>query len=179
MSPSFQLHVDTRQCQTRRRCAIGGYVYSATCPQLLIHVSQGPTTGSMCQGFQVGEACPIAQANWYEHGSRDGRLERYIVRQLQQVRNRQRKDDLAIYGDAPIPAVEYLFAPIAREGILIEEHSRTSQSLCVARRALLRAAAQGASRFCRRTPSDPPVLMNATLRRHLTFHSNLLSVCGR
>jgi hypothetical protein len=122
MSPSSQLSVNTHQGQTRRRCAIGSFVHSVTCPQLLIRAGQGPTTGSMCHGFQVGEACPIAQANWYEHGSLDSRHERYVVRQLQQVRNRQGKDDLAIYRDALIPAVEHLFAPIA------SKHGRTSQS---------------------------------------------------
>jgi hypothetical protein len=93
----------------------------------------------MCHGFQVGKACPIAQANWYGHGCRDSRHEWHVVRQFQQIGNCQGKQSLGIYGDALMPAVEHLFAPIACESILIKEYTEPPLALPlpVARPALL------------------------------------------
>jgi hypothetical protein len=73
----------------------------------------------------VGEACPIAQASWYKHGGRHGRHKGQIVGYLQQVSNCYCKGNLAIYGNAIVPAAKHLFAPIARPSIFIKEHGGT------------------------------------------------------
>jgi hypothetical protein len=63
-------------------------------PRALIGACQGATSGGMCHRFQMGKACPIAQANRYGHGSRDSWHEWHVVRQFQQLGNRQGKQRL-------------------------------------------------------------------------------------
>ena len=94
--------------------------------------------------------------------------------------NRYGKGDLAIYGNALIPAMKHLFTPIAGESIFIKVHGRTSMvcgygspgERCIrfrrsgASRFCKRTRSDlpvGASRFCKRTRSDLPVLMNGML----------------
>jgi hypothetical protein len=84
---------------------------------------------------------------------------------LKQVSNRYGKGDLAIYGNAFIPAVKHLFAPIARESIFIKGHGRTSMVCAYGSPSgrCIRFAAQERQGPCRRTRSDLPVLMNGML----------------
>ena len=51
-----------------------------------------------CAGYcsQVSEACTIAEADRYKHSGCHGRHERKIVRQLEQVGNRQGESNIAI-----------------------------------------------------------------------------------
>ena len=63
-------------------------------PRALIGACQGATSGGMCHRFQMGKACPIAQANRYGHGSRDSWHEWHVVQQFQQLGNRQGKQRL-------------------------------------------------------------------------------------
>ena len=63
----------------------------------------------------------------YGHSSRDGRHERKIVRQLEQVGNRQGESNIAVKRDILLLAAAGLCTPLARRSVLIEEdHGETS-----------------------------------------------------
>jgi hypothetical protein len=72
--------------------------------------------------FQVSEAFRIAQARRCGHGGRDGWFERKIVRQFEQVGNRQGERDIAIKRDVLVLAATHLFTPLASQSVLIKDH---------------------------------------------------------
>jgi hypothetical protein len=77
----------------------------------------------------VSEARRIAEVDRYGHSSRDGRHERKIVRQLEQVGNRQGESNIAVKRDIVLLAAARLCTPLARRSVLIEEdHGETSNS---------------------------------------------------
>jgi len=74
----------------------------------------------------VSEAPRIAEARRYRHGGRDSRQKRKIVRQFEQVGNRQGKSNIAINCDVLLLAAPHLFTPLACQGVLIKDHGETS-----------------------------------------------------
>jgi hypothetical protein len=76
--------------------------------------------------FQASEARRIAEARPYWHGGRDSRQERKIVRQFEQVGNRQGESNIAIKRDVLLLAAAHLLTPLARQGVLIKDHRQTS-----------------------------------------------------
>jgi hypothetical protein len=77
----------------------------------------------------VSEARGIAAADWYRHSGCDGRHERKIVLQLEQVGNRQGESNIAVKRDILLLAAARLCTPLARRSVLIEEdHRETSRN---------------------------------------------------
>ena len=93
-------------------------------PTLAGHCEQRP-----CHCSQVSEARRIAEADRFRHSSPDGRHQWKIVRQLEQVGNRQGKSNIAVKRDILLLAAARLSTPLARRSVLIEEdHGDTSAS---------------------------------------------------
>jgi hypothetical protein len=76
--------------------------------------------------FQASEARRIAEASRCRHGNRDSRQEREIVRQFEQVGNRQGESDIAIKRDILLLAATHLLTPLARQRVLIKDHRQSS-----------------------------------------------------
>jgi hypothetical protein len=67
----------------------------------------------------VSEAHRIAEVDRYGHSSRDGRHERKIVRQLEQVGNRQGESNIAVKRDILLFAAARLCTPLARRACFV------------------------------------------------------------
>ena len=76
--------------------------------------------------FQPSEACRIAEARRYRHGGRDSRQEGKIVRQFEQVGNRQCKSNITIKRDILLLAATHLLTQLARQSVLIKDQLQTS-----------------------------------------------------
>ena len=96
-------------------------------PRLSVRRSLAIASSGACHCSQVSEARRIAEVDRYRHSSRDGRHERKIVRQLEQVGNRQGESNIAVKRDILHLAAARLCTPLARRSVLIEEdHGETS-----------------------------------------------------
>jgi hypothetical protein len=76
------------------------------------------STGGTRHCFQVSEARSITEARWCRHSGRDGRHERKIVRQFDQVGNRQGESDIAVKRDVLLLAAAHLCNIAAMEADL-------------------------------------------------------------
>ena len=123
-------------------------------PRLSVRRSLAIASSGACHCSQVSEARRIAEADRYRHSSRDGRHERKIFRQLEQVGNRQGESNIAVKRDILLLAAARLCTPLARRSVLIEEdHGDTSAisiDLRFARWPSVRASGQGSSRRSQR-----------------------------
>jgi hypothetical protein len=126
-------------------------------PRLSVRRSLAIASSGACHCSQVSEARRIAEVDRYRHSSRDGRHERKIVRQLEQVGNRQGESNIAVKRDILLLAAARLCTPLARRSVLIEEdHRETSRKL--------RPGDPPLGLQVRERQDDLTVLMNAPLR---------------
>ena len=92
-------------------------------PRLSVGRSLAIASSGACQCSQLSEARRIAEADRYRHSSPDGGHQWKIVRQLEQVGNRQGESNIAVKRDILHLAAARLCTPLACQRVLIENHA--------------------------------------------------------
>jgi hypothetical protein len=71
----------------------------------------------------MSEAPGITEADWHGQSGRNRRHERKIVRQFEQICNRQGESNIAVKRDVLLLAAAHLCTPLACQRVLIENHA--------------------------------------------------------